>query len=277
MSGPICFLSDFGSEDGYVGVVKGVILAIRPMVSLVDLSHGVPPQDVRAGAFLLRTAVPYFPAGTIYLAVVDPGVGTERSAVAVRVGGCHFVGPDNGLLSWAILRQARAVAATVELADDALRLGAGISAVALSQPRFWLPTVSATFHGRDILGPVAAHLSAGIALGELGPAVTSIRALAYPMPMRRADGPEMVGEVIYVDRFGNLVTNLESGDVTAQAAIRVGESVIRGLSPHFQQDAELVALVGSSGLLEIAVPNGSAAMRLKLGVGARIRVVAPPD
>jgi S-adenosyl-L-methionine hydrolase (adenosine-forming) len=269
--GPICFLTDFGLEDAYVGVVKGVILSIEPRAQIVDLSHAILPQDIRAGAFTLMAGVPYFPAGTVYLAVVDPGVGTERRAVAVAVGDYYFIGPDNGLLSWAILKAARGTDADVVLGDDALQMGRGATAVVLDRPRFWRADVSSTFHGRDVFGPVAAHLARGVALTELGSPTVSMHALPFPTPTR--DDGTVRGEVIYVDRFGNLITNVERVELAPNAVVEIAGRTIRGISPHFQQEAELIALVGSSGLLEIAAPNGSAARVLGAGVGAHVRVL----
>lgn len=271
MPGPICFLTDFGLEDAYVGVVKGVILSIEPRAQIVDLSHAIPPQDVRAGAFTLMAGVPYFPPGTAYLAVVDPGVGTERRAVAVAVGDYYFVGPDNGLLSWAILKAARGPDTVVVLRGDALLLEGDASAVVLDRPTYWRQEVSSTFHGRDIFGPVAAHLARGVALTELGSPIDSIRALPFPTPTR--DDGTVRGEVIYVDRFGNLITNVERVELAPNAVVEIAGRTIGGISPHFQQEAELIALVGSSGLLEIAAPSGSAARVLGAGVGAHVRVL----
>ena len=266
MPAPICFLSDFGLKDGYVGVVKGVVSSIEPALQVIDLSHAVPPGDVRAGAFILMTSLSYFPEGTVFLAVVDPGVGTERAGVAVKAGVYHFVGPDNGVLSWA-LRQLDTEQQLVEQAGT-LRLPAGMSVVQLAESRFWRPTLSATFHGRDIFGPVAAHLAAGVPLGELGPSIQSMRAIPFPMPLN--SGRELRGEVIHVDHFGNLITNLRPAHVPPDAVIRLGGRSVAGLSPHYQQADQLIALVGSSGLIEVAAPNGSAATLLGLDVGAAV-------
>lgn len=271
MRGPICFLTDFGLEDAYVGVVKGAILSIEPNAQIVDLSHAIPPQDVRAGAFALMAGVPYFPEGTVYLAVVDPGVGTERRAIAIEVAGYFFVGPDNGLLSWAILKATRGT--EVAIRDDLLLLEGGATGVVLDRPHFWRADVSSTFHGRDVFGPVAAHLARGVPLTDLGSPIVSIRALPFPSPTR--EGGALRGEVIYVDRYGNMVTNIERADLVANAVVEIAGRTIGGTSPHFQQEADLIALVGSSGLLEIAAPNGSAARVLEAGVRASVRILRP--
>ena len=171
----ITLLTDFGSRDSYVGVLKGVIAGICPKAAVVDLTHAVPPQDIRAGAFQLLVACPYFPAGSVHLAVVDPGVGTDRPLIAVEAGGHSFVGPDNGLLRWIVER----------LAGDSWR------AVELTEPRYWLAPaseVSHTFHGRDVMAPMAAHLAAGVALERLGSPVSALGGPPLPRPTREG-GP----------------------------------------------------------------------------------------
>src|SRR5215212_7192244 len=192
MSRPIFFLTDFGLADTYVGIVKAVILQVAPDARIVDLTHDIPPQDVRAGAFALLTAAPYLPEDAVVLAVVDPGVGTDRRPVAVQAGRRTFVGPDNGLFSWVV--------------------DAASKAVVLDRPRFWLPTVSATFHGRDLFGPAAAHLARGVPLTELGSTVGTIHPIPFPAVRRHLDTHGRVhaahGEIIHVDRYGNLITSL---------------------------------------------------------------------
>ncbi|MCC6175496.1 MAG: SAM-dependent chlorinase/fluorinase [Chloroflexi bacterium] len=291
MTRPLFFLSDFGLTDTYVGVVKAVILGIAPGTPIVDLTHDIPAQDVRAGAFALLAAAPYLPADAVVLAVVDPGVGTSRPAIAADVAGRAFVGPDNGLLTWAIQRLlspppnsllaasdsgvggAPAVAAANGAGSngaggETLRTGPGLRAVRLDCPRYWLPTVSTTFHGRDLFGPIAAHLARGIALAELGTAVDAIQALPFPYPSREGDAGR--GEVIHVDHFGTLVTNLTAAALPPEPVIHVAGHAIVGLSSHFQGSTDLVALIGSSGFLEIAAPNGSAAAILDVGIGAAV-------
>jgi S-adenosylmethionine hydrolase len=184
----LTLLTDFGTEDEYVGVMKGIILSIAPDVRLVDLSHQVPPQDIRRAAFLLMNAVPYFPPDTVHLAVVDPGVGTARRPVAVRTPAGTFVGPDNGLFSWVLERVPE------------------WTAVEIREPAYQLPLASSTFQGRDIFAPVAAHLAAGVPLEKLGPRVED--PVWLPPPRLEISDFVAEGEVLYADRFGNLVTSI---------------------------------------------------------------------
>lgn len=260
MNGLITLLTDFGDADTYVGQVKGALLTVSPSVRWVDLTHRVPPQDVRVGAFLLWTAVAAFPPGTVHLAVVDPGVGSARRAVAARSAAGHlFVGPDNGLLGPAI---------------DAL--GGLAAAVELTEPSFWGPRRSSTFHGRDLFAPVAAHLASGTPLERLGRALTAVeRPFTFPPPRR--EGGLLVGEVLHVDTYGNLVTNLPAAELPARFRARLGEVEISG-APHAHYQAvapgESLALVGSAGLLELSVRDGSAAAALGAGRGAVV-VIEP--
>jgi S-adenosyl-L-methionine hydrolase (adenosine-forming) len=256
MTRPIFFLTDFGLADTYVGVVKAVILGIAPGATIVDLTHDLPAQDVRAGAFALWTAAPYLPPDAVVLAVVDPGVGTARRPIAVEAEGRLYVGPDNGVLSWVV--------------------GGEWRGVTLDRPQFWRPMVSASFHGRDLFGPVAAHLASDVPLDEVGSPLDALVRLPFPSPLRDLDASGTIGavrsEVIHVDRFGNLITNLTAADLPPDPIVTVAGRTIRGLVPHFQATAPLIALIGSSGLLEVAVPNGSAASALGVGVGAAVVV-----
>jgi S-adenosyl-L-methionine hydrolase (adenosine-forming) len=259
---PIFFLSDFGLADTYVGIVKAAIMRIAPDARIVDLTHEIPPQDVRTGAFALMTATPYLPDDAVVLSVVDPGVGTDRRPIAVQAGGRTFVGPDNGLLSWAI--------------------GHEYAAVVLDRSEFWLPKVSTTFHGRDIFGPVAAHLARGRQLDEVGSPTSPVVSFLFPQTMvsRSPDGRirAAVGVVVHVDGYGNLVTNLRAADLPANPWIDIGQRTLRGIAPNYQTatPSRLLALIGSAGLLEIAVPNGSAASVLGIGLGAPVTATADP-
>ena len=184
----ITLTTDFGTDSPYVAQMKGVILTLNPQATLVDVTHAVPPQDVHAGSLVLEQMVAYFPAGTIHIAVVDPGVGTERSLVYARLGDQHFLAPDNGLLTRVIQRR------------PATRV------IRLQEPQYWRASVSATFHGRDILASVAAHLSLGLEPNRLGPPHVGLVALDLPQPRRAADSIE--GRVIGIDSFGNLLTDI---------------------------------------------------------------------
>jgi len=257
----IALLTDFGLRDGNVGVMKGVILSITPQARLVDLSHEIEPQDVRQGAIVLGRSAPYFPDGSIFLSVVDPGVGTARRPMAARLGGHTFVGPDNGLATRLIAR--------------AERLGQTTSFVHLDRPQFWLPEVTAVFHGRDVFAPVAAHLADGVPLEDLGSPMPDPVRLPLPVPTPLPGGWR--GEVEYIDHFGNLRTNLRREEVEEDRAwvVRVGGTEVRGLAHTFgdHSPGELVALFGSTGELILAVVNGSAARHLGAKVGDVIEVI----
>ena len=257
----IALLTDFGLRDHYVGTMKGVILGICPQASLVDISHELPAHDVRAGALELAASYRYFPDGTVFLVVVDPGVGTARRAIAAEAGRYSFVAPDNGVLS----------AVFSEVAPQRI--------VQITNPRYARGEVSRTFEGRDRFAPAAAWLAAGIDLGELGLPVASVTPLDLPTPSREAGA--VVGEVVRVDRFGNLVTNIDRGLVDAlgargRIAVSVGgRQVPRIVATYAEVGAgELCALFGSSGHLEVAANGSSAASQLALAAGAPVRVAA---
>ncbi len=253
MSLPVITLTtDFGLEDAYVAAMKGVILTICPQATLVDVSHEVRPQAVRQAAYLLSTVVPYFPPGTVHLVVVDPGVGTQRRAIAVQTGRATYVAPDNGVLEMALA------------GDEAL------SAVELAEGHYRLPEVSATFHGRDVFAPAAAHLACGRSLAEMGPAV--------PLAEVYRLAPARQPEVLHVDRFGNLITSYRVPAGQARLAVTVGGVRLAGPARTYAdvEPGELLAYVGSSGYLEIAVREGSAAQRLGAGPGTPVQVQALP-
>jgi S-adenosylmethionine hydrolase len=261
MSAPIVTLTtDFGTRDPWVGIMKGVILGICPEARLVDLTHEVAAQDVLEGALCLEAAAHFFPRETIHLAVVDPGVGGPRRAVAVRAGGHRFVGPDNGLLSLAFGRG-----------------GGPVAAVELTAPEFRLSPLSRTFHGRDLFAPAAAHLASGVALERLGPAATDLARLVPPSP--GAAGDHVLGEVIGVDRFGNLLTSLREEDLARLGEVgglmvEIGE-VHLGAPLSAYADAPpggLGAIVGSTGRLEVFARDGSARAALGVGRGTPVRV-----
>jgi S-adenosylmethionine hydrolase len=260
----IALLTDFGTRDHYAGTMKGVILGICPDVTLVDISHEVPPHDVLAGALELAASYQYFPAGTIFLVVVDPGVGSTRRGIAADAGDYKFVAPDNGVLS------------LVEDGHPPKRV------VELSERRYARPTVSRTFEGRDRFAPAAAWLAKGVDLGALGRGAGALHRLDVPKPAVESGSGTVLGEVLRVDRFGNLITNIDRRTFDAivrpgGGALEVhvgGHQVQRVVSTYADAQAgEICALFGSTDDLEIAANGASAAALLNLGRGAPVRIV----
>jgi len=251
----VALTTDFGLEDVYAGVMKGVILSLCPEARVLDITHGVPAQDVLAGCLALEAARPFLPPGTVHAAVVDPGVGTARAAVAVRTERDTFVGPDNGLFSFldpGEIREARY----------------------LENPGLWLHPVSSTFHGRDVFAPVAAHLARGGSWDEVGPKAPGVRRLPLPEPTVGPDG--LTGEVLAFDRFGNAITSLRSAHLPpAPCRVRAAgrEIPVHEAYGHVRAGQPL-ALVGSSGRLELAVREGDARRALGLTRGSPV-VVGP--
>ena len=249
--------------------MKGVLLSLDPRATIVDLDNAIRPQDIRHGAYVLLTAAPHFPFA-VHIAVVDPGVGTARKAVILRTPRADFVAPDNGILSYVL--QDYDIAVDNENAKIAP--GSGLEAVAITSPRFRRSPVSATFHGRDIFAPAAAHLSLGVPLSDFGEALDSLTVFPVPVPRRESDGG-LTGHILHIDSFGNLITDIKERDLsgdTASMTATVGGEVIRGLSRTYGSGRGLLALIGSSGRLEISLRDGSAAARLRAEVGDGITV-----
>jgi hypothetical protein len=264
----ITLMTDFGLKDGNVGVMKGVILGIAPETQIVDLSHQISPQNIAEAALVLRRAMPYFPAGTIHVVVVDPGVGTSRRPMAARLGEQFVIGPDNGLVTQAL--------ESVEARGEAARF------IHLDRPQYWLPEVSHVFHGRDIFAPTAGYLAAGTAFESLGSPFSDPVRLSLPQPVRTPDGWR--GEVIHIDHFGNISTTLrqEMLGYPDHLKMRLCGVEIDGMVRTFGERpaGELVALYGSTGNLLACVVNGSAAERLGAKVGDPCEVIlenVPPS
>ena len=259
MTGVIALLTDFGTRDWYVATLKGVILSRCPQARFVDITHEIPPQDVVAGAFTLAAAAPWFPPGTVFLTVVDPGVGSERALIAVHADGRYFVGPDNGLLTLSVDRATRR------------------RIVRLTNRRYWLPDVSCTFHGRDIMAPVAAHLAGGGTMRSLGAPTQRLTHLALPRVTRR--GRVLQGAVVHIDGFGNLITNLPAkflvnAQPARQRAVRYQEMRAPVVSSYSAGHAnELIAVAGSLGLVELAIREGSAAWAFNAKRGERVELM----
>ena len=253
----VTLTTDFGARDPYVAAMKGVLLSICPELNVVDLSHEIAPQDVLEGALFMAGALPYFPAGTVHVAVVDPGVGSERKPIAVSVGGQTVVCPDNGLLT--LFAREHPI--------DEVRV--------IENPRFMRAPLSATFHGRDVFAPAAAKLACGEPLEGAGPELDGIVTLMVPRP--RTEGRRIRGEVIHIDRFGNAISNIQRSVVgeAKLVEVRLGRHVLAGLRRSYADVAagEPLALFGSSGHLEIAVSGGSASAQLGIGRGDPLEVV----
>lgn len=253
----IALLTDFGTHDHYVAAMKGVILSICPDATLIDITHEIPPQDITAGALELEAVAPYLPQGSVVIAVVDPGVGSGRRAVAVDTGTLTLVGPDNGLLMRAVPRHGE------------------WRAVSLENRAYTRAEMSRTFEGRDRFAPVGAWLARGVPLSEMGAAVQDLVPSVVPEPIVSEAGVD--GAVVRVDHFGNLVTNIPSAALAAAGPaprMVVGDVQIDRIVRTYAdaQEGGLCALVGSADRLEVAVRGGSAAVRLSLGVGAPVRV-----
>jgi S-adenosyl-L-methionine hydrolase (adenosine-forming) len=260
----LSFLTDYGLEDGFVAACHGVAARITPTARIIDITHLVPPGDVRRGAAVLAQTVGYLPAA-VHVAVVDPGVGTARRAIAVAAGESIVVGPDNGLLSWAIAA-----------------LGGATKAMQLTNGDLWLHPVSSTFHGRDIFMPVAAHLAAGIDLSEAGDEISVSDLVELPAPTSRMQDGEAEGEVMSVDRFGNVQLSIPATDA-GMVGIGIGAPVVvrcgrRQLTvPYLDTFAagapgEIVAFTDSAGLISLGINAGDAAQQLGLPPGAHVRL-----
>jgi S-adenosyl-L-methionine hydrolase (adenosine-forming) len=258
----ITLTTDFGAKDWFVGTMKGVILGLCPRAAIVDITHEIPPGDVRSAAFALAVSYRYFPRGTVHMVVVDPGVGSSRPALGIRTRNYFFVGPDNGVLS-------------VALEQEEI-----ISIRRLENQSYYLQPVSHTFHGRDVFAPVAARLCGGYPIQRLGPAQSDFVRLRWPKPTTGTN--EIRGEIVWLDRFGNLITNIRGellqGLKLSHLRLMAGGRKGIALATHYQAapEGELAAVIGSSGLLEIAVNGGSAARKLKLQIGDPVKICRRP-
>jgi S-adenosyl-L-methionine hydrolase (adenosine-forming) len=261
----ITLLTDFGTEDEYVGLMKGVILSIDPRAAIVDITHQIDSQDTVRAAYTIHASYRYFPPGSVHLIVVDPGVGTGRAVLALEMRKHIFIAPDNGILT--------------RLLDD----GDTTELVRISNTDYFLNPVSRTFHGRDIFAPVGAHIARGVALNRLGPQMNTSEAVRLDnLQARLLPNGEIVGEIIAIDHFGNLISNVEmrqlaqygQADQTTRLKVTIGSRVIHGLSDTYGNAPPntVLALIGSRGYLEIAVNCGSAARQLNVRRGDSVRV-----
>lgn len=255
----ITLTTDFGTQDHYVSAMKAVILGIAPGVRMVDISHQIPPQDVMAAAWVVKNAAMLFPPETVHMVVVDPGVGSRRNPIAIRIQDQFFVGPDNGIFSL--------------IAEEY-----GYDAVRLSNKAYWRDAPSATFHGRDIFAPVAAHLAGGADFGALGEPVHELVTYRWAVPISDKDGIQ--GWIVHIDRFGNLISNIPSSLIersvgSSKFRIYVGNMILEEMVPTYSSvpDGEPAACIGSSGTLEIAINKGNAREMLGVEKGAQISII----
>lgn len=248
-SAPVVLLTDFGLSDPFVGVMKGVLASRRPGVEVIDLTHAVAPQDVRQAAFVLMESAAYFPSGSLFVCVVDPGVGSKRRILWARSARRQFLAPDNGLLSWAARR------------EPLLELRA------VTNRRLFLKPVSGTFHGRDVFAPVAAALAGGLEPARLGPRVRGLKRLPFPVPRRGR--LRVRGEILAFDRFGNAVTNLTASELPRGSRLGHRGADLGPLRTHYAAGPEgaPAAVAGSSGFVELSVRDGSFARRARASVG----------
>jgi S-adenosylmethionine hydrolase len=276
MSPIITLTTDFGYDDAYVAAVKGAILNINPQATVVDVSHTIRPQDVLQAAFILNGAYRYFPKQTVHVAIVDPSVGSERRGVILKAPSAIFVAPDNGILSYIIDDLFSIDGSSVTEENHGLTeivFKKGLEAAAITDPRFWRHPVSPTFHGRDIFAPVAAGLSLGISPYEFGEKINSLHLLPIVKPSLDPDG-NVIGQVLHIDRFGNLITNLRSNSLPGKnITIEVGGHRVQGMSDYYAQGEGIMAVAGSSGYLEISLRDGSACDFLGVEVGDEVKAI----
>ncbi|NJM89842.1 MAG: SAM-dependent chlorinase/fluorinase [Hydrococcus sp. RU_2_2] len=257
----IALLSDFGLQDIYVGVIKGAIAKIAPQLKVIDLTHQIPPQNIVAGRFCLMEAFPYFPAETVFVAVVDPGVGTQRRGIAVQFGRGYLVGPDNGLFS------------------GVLSLSPPLAAVELTNPYYWLSfDPSFTFHGRDIFAPVGAHLASGLSLERLGTPIDPASLVELPLAFFKMTETSIIGAIQHIDVFGNLITNIPATAVEDKRwSVAIANSIVpSGRTYSDANTGETIALLGSHGWVEIAVNGGNAKAQLQVEWGDLVEIVYQP-
>ena len=275
MSSVITITTDFGSNDAYVACVKGVILTINPEATIVDICHSIEAQNIYQAAFILSTAYPYYPKDTIHMVIVDPGVGSQRKIVVLRTPSAFFVAPDNGVLSYVLdeLYPEQVITpghGSISLGQKQVQ--GDSRAIIVTNPDYWHHPVSTTFHGRDIFAPVAAHLSLGVPLEDIGDIVNHLASLQISRPYRDSAG-NLIGRVLHVDKFGNLITNIKIGDFSGESIkVRISSHMIRGLSRFYAENEGLTAIIGSSGYLEVSLTNGNASDFLGVKTGDEVKL-----
>jgi len=255
----IALLSDFGTHDPFVAMMKGVLLSKAPGLSIVDITHQIPPQDIKTAALYLMAAIPYMPKHTLFMAVVDPTVGTGRGIIWARTENYQFIAPDNGLISW------------VEQKEKIKE------ARFISNSSLFLDSISSTFHGRDIMAPVAAAIARGLSEKKIGPVFDEYRRLPFPLPVKA--GNRVTGQVIAVDHFGNAITNIKRDYLSARTVFNIADRMMKGLKLTYASvpEGEAMALMGSFGFLEFSVRNGSFARTFDVKPGSPVEAIVSLD
>lgn len=255
----IALLSDFGTHEPFVATMKGVLLSRAPSLSIIDITHQIPPQDIKTAAFYLMAAMPYMPRSTLFLAVVDPTVGTGRGIVWARTENYQFISPDNGLISW------------VEQKEKIKE------ARFISNSSLFMESISSTFHGRDIMAPVAAAIARGLPEKKIGPLFAEYRRFPFPLPVKA--GNRVTGQVIAIDHFGNAITNIRRDYLSARAVFNIADRMLKGLKLTYASvpEGEAMALIGSFGFLEFSVRNGSFARAFEVKIGSPVEAIVSLD
>ena len=255
----IALLSDFGTHDPFVAMMKGVLLSKAPGLSLIDITHQIPPQDIKTAALYLMAAIPYMPKHTLFMAVVDPTVGTGRGIIWARTENYQFIAPDNGLISW------------VEQKEKIKE------ARFISNSSLFMDSISSTFHGRDIMAPVAAAIARGLSEKKIGPVFDEYRRLPFPLPVKA--GNRVTGQVIAVDHFGNAITNIKRDYLSARTVFNIADRMMKGLKLTYASvpEGEAMALMGSFGFLEFSVRNGSFARTFDVKPGSPVEALISLD
>lgn len=258
----ITLTTDFGLKDGNVATMKGVIWCIAPTAQITDISHLVQPQNILEASAILSISAPFFPPDTVHVVVIDPGVGTARRPIAAKVGSQYYVCPDNGVLTFII--------------NEALSKKIPIESILLDNRKFWLPAVSDVFHGRDIFAPIAAHIANGIKMHVLGSSISDLTIQQIPTPVSTEDGYS--GEIIYIDNFGNIVTNISKQllNQSTDVIIKLCSIELKGMVKTFgdRPPGEIIALYGGSETLIVSVVNGNAAKKLNAKIGEKVQVLS---
>ncbi|OGR62785.1 MAG: hypothetical protein A2X31_06640 [Elusimicrobia bacterium GWB2_63_22] len=255
----IALLSDFGTNDPFVGTMKGVLLSKAPGLSIIDITHQVPPQDIQTAAFYLMAAMPYMPRHTLFMTVVDPTVGTGRGIVWARTENYQFLSPDNGLISWVEQKEKIKEARFV------------------SNSSLFMDNISSTFHGRDIMAPVAAAIAKGLPEKKIGPVFNEYRRFPFPQPVKA--GNRISGQVIAIDHFGNVITNIKRDYLSAKAVFNISDRMLKDLKLTYASvpEGEALALIGSFGFLEFCVRNGSFARAFDVKIGSPVEAIVSID